>query len=172
MRWTLSNAQPWDSVITVYFWWCISGDFAILLKNGLNFAQALICNVISALAAFLGLYIGLAVAVDPSVRQWILALTAGMFLYIALVNVVSKAWTVDAISLSNEITNCSSNKMWKFPQIWEIGLNFILSVTREILCQRKEHVKKCKETSFGSILKKHVIKKRKTQNLSANKISQ
>lgn len=65
------------------------GDFAIYLKNGATKWQAIGLNVSAAVCAFIGLYIGIAVGQDAAAREWILALVAGMFLYIALVQVVS-----------------------------------------------------------------------------------
>ena len=52
--------------------------------------KALGLNFLAACFAFVGLYIGLSVAENPEVRQWLLAVIAGMFLYISLVDVVSK----------------------------------------------------------------------------------
>jgi hypothetical protein len=45
-------------------------------------------NLVSACTAFLGLYLGVSIASDIRVRLWILAVTAGMFLYVALVDMV------------------------------------------------------------------------------------
>ncbi|ESO84491.1 hypothetical protein LOTGIDRAFT_74077, partial [Lottia gigantea] len=67
------------------------GDFAVLLKTGMTIKWAVFWNVMSALTAFLGLYVGLSISEDVVVRQWIFAVTAGMFLYIALVDVVGTA---------------------------------------------------------------------------------
>ncbi|XP_041371976.1 zinc transporter ZIP12-like [Gigantopelta aegis] len=64
------------------------GDFAVLIKNGMSFRQALAWNLLSAVTSFIGLYIGLSVSTEAQTRQWIFAVTAGMFLYIALVDIL------------------------------------------------------------------------------------
>nr|XP_039257757.1 zinc transporter ZIP4-like [Styela clava] len=64
------------------------GDFAIYLKNGLSKWKALLANFAAACMAFVGLYIGLAIATNPEARNWIMAVIAGMFLYICLVDVL------------------------------------------------------------------------------------
>ena len=70
----------------------IVGDFAILVATGLSFWKALAWNFFSSLTAFIGLYVGVAVSTaDVTVRQWIFGATAGLFLYIALVDMVSDA---------------------------------------------------------------------------------
>ncbi len=45
-------------------------------------------QISSAVMAFIGLYIGIAVAQTEGVREWIFAVAAGMFLYLALTVVV------------------------------------------------------------------------------------
>ncbi|XP_022094993.1 zinc transporter ZIP12-like [Acanthaster planci] len=62
------------------------GDFAVLLSAGLSFRKALVFNFLSALMAFIGLCIGIPLAANAEAREWIFALAAGMFLYVALVD--------------------------------------------------------------------------------------
>nr|CAB3266265.1 zinc transporter ZIP12 [Phallusia mammillata] len=64
------------------------GDFAIYMRNGLTKWKALLLNVLAACCGFIGLYIGLALSSNSEVRQWLLAVVAGMFLYIAFVIVL------------------------------------------------------------------------------------
>lgn len=54
--------------------------------------QAIVYNLLSALMAYVGMLIGTAVGqYTESVTSWIFAITAGMFLYVALVDMVSWA---------------------------------------------------------------------------------
>ncbi|XP_032240302.2 zinc transporter ZIP10 [Nematostella vectensis] len=64
------------------------GDFAILIKSGLTFKQALAYNMASAVISFLGLIIGILIGNMDTSHSWVLALTAGMFLYISLVSML------------------------------------------------------------------------------------
>lgn len=67
-----------------------AGDFAILLSTGMKWHVALFYNFVSALTAFLGMFIGVAVGnVSLVALDWILAAVAGIFLYVALVDMVS-----------------------------------------------------------------------------------
>ena len=67
-----------------------SGDFVILIKSGMHWFTALLFNFISALTAIIGLFIGVAVSQNTeTAHEWILAITAGLFLYIGLVDLVS-----------------------------------------------------------------------------------
>uniref|UniRef100_M0RAL0 Zinc transporter ZIP4 n=1 Tax=Rattus norvegicus TaxID=10116 RepID=M0RAL0_RAT len=60
------------------------GDFAALLHAGLTVKRALLLNLASALTAFAGLYVALAVGVGEEGETWILAVATGLFLYVAL----------------------------------------------------------------------------------------
>ncbi|XP_068524663.1 zinc transporter ZIP4 [Anas acuta] len=60
------------------------GDFAALLHAGLSVRRALALNAVSALPAFLGLYLGLAIATGAAFQAWIFTVATGFFLYVAL----------------------------------------------------------------------------------------
>lgn len=60
-----------------------------MLKSGLTFRQALAYNLASAVISYLGLVLGIIIGDIQSAHTWVLALTAGMFLYISLVDMVS-----------------------------------------------------------------------------------
>lgn len=66
----------------------LTGDFAVLISCGLSVKKALLLNVGSALTSFIGLYIALSVSTHTDAQQWISALTAGLFLYVGLADMV------------------------------------------------------------------------------------
>ncbi|XP_052439691.1 zinc transporter ZIP4-like isoform X2 [Carassius gibelio] len=72
------------------------GDFAILLHCGLSVRKALLLNVGSALTSFIGLYIALSVSTQTIAEEWISAITAGFFLYIALADMLPSMIHVDS----------------------------------------------------------------------------
>uniref|UniRef100_A0A9J7YTV1 Zinc transporter ZIP4 n=1 Tax=Cyprinus carpio carpio TaxID=630221 RepID=A0A9J7YTV1_CYPCA len=64
------------------------GDFAILLHCGLSVKWALLLNVGSSLTSFIGLYIALSVSTETLAKEWISAVTAGLFLYVGLADML------------------------------------------------------------------------------------
>lgn len=71
----------------------ILGDFAMLLNAGMSAKQALIYNSVSCVLCFIGMACGISMGNVVVSRQWIFAAIAGMFLYIALVDMVSTFMT-------------------------------------------------------------------------------
>lgn len=64
----------------------------MLLKAGMTVKQAIVYNLLSAMMAYVGMFIGTAVGqYANNITLWIFAVTAGMFLYVALVDMVRRA---------------------------------------------------------------------------------
>lgn len=66
------------------------GDFAILLKSGMTIKQAIVYNLVSAILAYVGLAIGILAGAGELGRHIILCLTAGLFLYISLADMMGE----------------------------------------------------------------------------------
>lgn len=64
------------------------GNYAVLVQSGFTHFQALFFNLCSALTGIIGFYIGVSVGSNDEVSSFILAITAGMFIYIALVDLL------------------------------------------------------------------------------------
>ncbi|UYV81323.1 SLC39A5 [Cordylochernes scorpioides] len=61
------------------------GDFAILLSMGLTKKQAFVCNIISSVLCYIANVMGIFLGSSMDLNTWIFLLTAGIFLYLALV---------------------------------------------------------------------------------------
>ncbi|KAK3512059.1 hypothetical protein QTP70_030133 [Hemibagrus guttatus] len=72
------------------------GDFAVLLHCGVSVKKALLLNVGSALTSFIGLYIALSISTDSAAKEWIAAVTAGLFLYVGLTDMLPTMIHVDS----------------------------------------------------------------------------
>lgn len=64
------------------------GDIAILLHAGLSMKRALFYNFIAAVICYIGLVIGIIVGEATSANQWIFGLAGGIFVYIALADMI------------------------------------------------------------------------------------
>ena len=60
------------------------GDFAVLLKSGMTTKQAVFFNFLSAFFCYLGLIVGTIIGQEPEAARVIIAITAGVFLYISV----------------------------------------------------------------------------------------
>ncbi|XP_078671343.1 uncharacterized protein LOC144911302 isoform X2 [Branchiostoma floridae x Branchiostoma belcheri] len=65
------------------------GDFALLIRAGMSVKQAILYNLMSACICYIGLLIGLGIGkLSGNVIQYVFAVTAGMFLYVGLVDML------------------------------------------------------------------------------------
>jgi len=64
------------------------GDFAVLLKAGMSAKQAVFYNLLSSILCLLGMVLGVFLGESETATAWVFATAAGMFLYIALVDMV------------------------------------------------------------------------------------
>ena len=86
----LESMQEFTRIIAYY-----SGDYAILLSTGLSWYAALLLNFFSSLTAFSGFFVGVAIGTESAEsNRWILTIAVGLFLYVALVDLVSNYWNM------------------------------------------------------------------------------
>ncbi|XP_068621723.1 zinc transporter foi [Battus philenor] len=78
------------------------GDFAVLLKAGMSVRRAVCYNALSSALCLAGMVCGVLAGHAPSATRWLFAAAAGMFLYIALVDMMPELST----SHSKEGTLC------------------------------------------------------------------
>ncbi|CAH8555153.1 unnamed protein product [Heterobilharzia americana] len=71
------------------------GDFAVLLKTGMRIKEAMLFNIVSSILCLFGMVVGIAVGNIESASYWIFAITAGTFIYIALVDMLPELNTVE-----------------------------------------------------------------------------
>ncbi|KAJ8925422.1 hypothetical protein NQ315_009254 [Exocentrus adspersus] len=64
------------------------GDFAMLLKAGMSIKQALFYNILSSVLCIFGNIFGLWLGNTDYASSWVFAAAAGMFIYIALVDMI------------------------------------------------------------------------------------
>lgn len=64
------------------------GDFAVLLSAGFNYCTILILNTVCSTCSLVAFLIIAAISPGKEFREWIFAIIAGVFFYIALVNML------------------------------------------------------------------------------------
>lgn len=65
------------------------GDFAMLLQAGLSFRQLLLLSLVSGVLGLGGAALGVGLSLGPvPLTPWVFGVTAGVFLYVALVDMV------------------------------------------------------------------------------------
>lgn len=64
------------------------GDFAVLLKAGMSAKQAVFYNLLSSVLCLFGMVFGVLLGSTPAATSWMFAAAAGMFIYIALVDMI------------------------------------------------------------------------------------
>lgn len=64
------------------------GDFAILIKAGMSVKSAVYYNLLTGVLSFIGMIFGIAFGQSQDVAQWMFAVAAGLFIYIALVDMM------------------------------------------------------------------------------------
>lgn len=80
------------------------GDFAVLLNAGMTMRQAVSYNFLSATTCYLGLFLGILLGEFTQDNTAVFAVAAGMFLYIALVDMVPEM---------NEVASKAAEGGWK-----------------------------------------------------------
>jgi zinc transporter 10 len=69
------------------------GDFAVLLKAGMSAKQAVFYNLLSSILCLFGMVLGVFLGESETATAWVFATAAGMFLYIALVDMIPELTT-------------------------------------------------------------------------------
>ena len=78
------------------------GDFAMLLKAGMTIKQAVFYNVLSSVLAFIGMVVGLLLGTIHNFSAWMFTATAGVFLYVALVDMMPELSSGHAHPISKD----------------------------------------------------------------------
>lgn len=80
------------------------GDFAVLLKAGMSARKAIYYNILSSVLGFFGMCFGITMGNTPEASQWMFAVTAGLFLYIAFVDMVNISSQLNSSLKFNRLT--------------------------------------------------------------------
>ncbi|XP_072760446.1 zinc transporter foi isoform X4 [Anoplolepis gracilipes] len=103
------------------------GDFAVLLRAGMSTKQAVFYNVLSSVLCLFGMIFGVLLGSTPATTSWIFAAAAGIFIYIALVDMIPE------LSSSH---SAESGPRWQC--IWQ-GLGLLTGLGIMLLIAAYEH---------------------------------
>ncbi|XP_053980184.1 zinc transporter foi-like isoform X1 [Hylaeus volcanicus] len=78
------------------------GDFAVLLKAGMSAKQAVFYNLLSSVLCLFGMIFGVLLGSTPAVSSWMFAAAAGMFIYIALVDMIPELSSSHSVERSSQ----------------------------------------------------------------------
>ncbi|KAK2177292.1 hypothetical protein NP493_608g02032 [Ridgeia piscesae] len=92
------------------------GDFAVLLNSGMTLKQAVGFNFLSACTCYVGFVAGEIIGETTSGTSWVLLMTAGMFLYIALVDMLPE------VNAAGEEALKESGQTWSVLITQNLGL--------------------------------------------------
>lgn len=67
----------------------LTGDIAILVHSGMKMKKALLYNLLVSLPCLGGLAVGILLSEATAADKWIFSVAGGVFMYIALVDMVS-----------------------------------------------------------------------------------
>ena len=84
-----------------------------MLQSGFSHCRALLWNFLSATTAIIGFFIGSYTSDSEGARQWIFAATIGMFLYIALVDLVYSHQKTPSINLILSLAAPNITSRWR-----------------------------------------------------------
>ena len=80
----------------------------MLLKAGMTLKQAVFYNVLSSILAFIGMVVGLILGTINNFSPWMFTATAGIFLYVALVDMMPEL----SSGHSHPISSCKQQEGW------------------------------------------------------------
>ncbi|KAL6441966.1 hypothetical protein ACFW04_002373 [Cataglyphis niger] len=103
------------------------GDFAVLLRAGMSTKQAVFYNVLSSVLCLFGMIFGVILGSTPAATSWVFAAAAGIFIYIALVDMIPE------LSSSH---SAESSSRWQC--IWQ-GLGLSTGLGIMLLIAAYEH---------------------------------
>lgn len=125
----------------------VSGDFAIVFQSGISMKRVLFWNYSTSCACFVGVVIGIALG-NLQWSQYIFSFASGLFLYIALSNMVS---TFPIRIRSRKISHTLS----QFAFNYRFAYQFLPQVP-ELQNMLNDSLKKSKKSALIALLEQHV----------------